>query len=269
MQDLEQRVALLKSAIAVADPRQAPDWLFEREVDNLIDGFYDDIGTIIQVPLRSLFDLFLIKVMYVGRGARDHQVLDYLSEMLNRFLLSREMMRFNQVRYDLLLSILDEMNERRRFQNLFEASRQMADNALFITGVFPESRPGRRRRYPRPPRIDRTHFIELGRRYYRVAAEEDLAAVVGQRDVLMRLADHLPFYVETLSELSRRYILGFDMEVVANKMLDAFNRYRETGAQEHMENARKYAALLKVDRSFTGLHRPRARIINLPNLGSA
>ena len=192
MQDLEQRVALLKSAIAVADPRQAPDWLFEREVDNLIDGFYDDIGTIIQVPLRSLFDLFLIKVMYVGRGARDHQVLDYLSEMLNRFLLSREMMRFNQVRYDLLLSILDEMNERRRFQNLFEASRQMADNALFITGVFPESRPGRRRRYPRPPRIDRTHFIELGRRYYRVAAEEDLAAVVGQRDVLMRLETTSP-----------------------------------------------------------------------------
>jgi hypothetical protein len=186
--------------------------------------------------------------------------------MLHRFLLTREMMRFNQARYDLLFAILDEMKERRRFQNLFEASRQLADNALFVTGIFPQSSPGRRRRWgqPRPPRIDKAHFIELGRRYYRVAAEEELAAVVGQRQVLGRLADHFPFYVETLAELSQRYILGFDMEIVANKMLDAFNLYRQTGKQEHMENARKYAALLKVDRSFMGLHRPRARIINPP-----
>jgi hypothetical protein len=268
MEDLEQRVALLKDAIVLADPLRAPDWRFEREVDTLVDAFYDDIGTIVRLPLKSLFDLFLIKVMYVGRGARDFAVLDYLSDMLNRFLLTRESLGSNQaVRFDLLLSILDEMNERRRFQNLFEASRQMADNALFLTGVFPETRPGRRRRWgqPRPPRIDKAHFIEAGRRYYRVAAEEELAAVVGQRQVLTRLADNFPFYVETLSEMSKRYILGFDMEIVANKMLDAFNRYRETGAPEHLESARKYAALLKVDRSFTGLHRPRARIIDLAN----
>jgi hypothetical protein len=266
MEDLEQRVTLLKSTIAVADPRRAPDWRFEREVDSLISGFYDDIGTIVRVPLRSLFDLFLIKVMYVGRGARDYAVLDYLSEMLHRFLLTREMMRFNQARYDLLFSILEEMQERRHFQNLFEASRQLADNALFVTGIFPQSQPGRRRRWGqlRAPRFDKAHFIELGRRYYRVAAEEELAAVVGQREVLSRLADHFPFYVETLSELSRRYILGFDMEVVANKMLDAMNLYRQTGQQEHMENARKYAALLKVDRSFAGRQRPRGRIIDPP-----
>jgi hypothetical protein len=269
MDDLESRVALLKSAIAIADPRKAPDWRFEREVDDLVDAFYDDIGTIVRLPLKSLFDLFLIKVMYVGRGAREPAVLDYLSDMLTRFLLTRELMGLNQARFDLLLTILDEMNERRRFQNLFEASRSMGDSALFLTGVFPETRPGRRRRRfgtARPVRIDKAHFIDAGRRYYRVAAEEELAAVVGQRDVLVRLADHFPFWVETLSEMSQRYILGFDLEVVANKMLDAFNRYRETGAQEHLEAAGKYAALLKVDRSFAGLGRPRARIIDLGNL---
>ena len=259
MEDLEQRVGLLKTAIAVADPRSAPDWRLEREVDTLIDGFYDDIGTIVRLPLRSLFDLFLIKVLYVGRGARDASVLDYLSEMLNRFLLTRELMRFNQARYDLLYSILEEMQERRRFQNLFETSRSMADNALFATGVFPQSQPFRRRRWgqPRPPvlRFDREHFIELGRRYYRVAAEEELAAVVGQRQVLTRLSEHFKFYVESLNEMSRRYILGFDMEVVANKMLDAYNLYRQTGDAQHLENARKYGALLKVDRSFPGLRR--------------
>ena len=34
---------------------------------------------------------------------------------------------------------------------------------------------------------------------------------------------------------------------LADKMLDAFNRYRETGDPGTLETARKYAALLKLD----------------------
>ena len=53
-----------------------------------------------------------------------------------------------------------------------------------------------------------------------------------------------------------------------DKMLDAFNLYRQTGDPKHMETAQKYAALLKVDRSFRGFHtRPRGRIIDLGALG--
>jgi hypothetical protein len=51
------------------------------------------------------------------------------------------------------------------------------------------------------------------------------------------------------------------MDLVSNKMLDAFNLYRETGDEAHLESARKYAALLKVDRSFNAMRRPRGRII--------
>lgn len=265
MEDLETRVGLLKGLVASPELRDATvDWRFEREVDALIDLFYDDIGTIKQIALKSLFDLFLLKVLYVGRGVRDYPVLDYLSDMLNRFLLTRELVRFN-ARYDLLYSLLEEMRERSKFQNLFEASRQLGDNALFVTGVFPTARPGRRRfgaSRAAAVRFDRAHFIELGRRYYRVAAEEDLAAVVGQRDVLVKLADHFTFYMETLAELSQRYILGFDMDVIANKMLDAFNAYRKTGDPQQLENARKYAALLRVDRRFPAQNRPRARILD-------
>jgi hypothetical protein len=262
MQELEQRVAALKSLIASPTVRPAIDWRFEREVDSLLDLFYDDIGTIKLMSLRSMFDLFLIKVMYIGRGQRDYAVLDYLSGLLNRFLLTRELVKVN-AQYDLLYSLLEEIKQRQRFQNLFEASRQMADNALFVTGIFPASPAGRRRRWGRSLRFDREHFMELGRRYYRVAAEEELAEVVGQREVLSRLADGFRAYMETLNELSQRYILGFDMDLVSNKMLDAFNRYRETGDEAYMETARKYAALLKVDRSFQALYRPRGRILNL------
>jgi hypothetical protein len=245
MGELESRVDALKAIITLRQDQAAFGWHFEQEVDALIHLFYDDIGTIKLLPLKSLFDLFLIKVLYVGRGGRDPAALDYLSEMLTRFLWSRELVRFN-ARYDFLFSLLEEIKDRRRFQNLFEASRHLADNALFVTGVFPTARPGRRR--ARLPNFDRAHFVELGRRYYRVAAEEELAEVVGQRRVLAELSQRFVFYMEALSELSERYILGFDMDVVANKMLDALNLYRQTGDPQHLEAARKYAALLKVDR---------------------
>jgi hypothetical protein len=263
MQELERRVAALKSQIAVQGVEAVVGWRFEREVDALLDLFYDDIGTIKLLSLRSLFDLFLLKVLYIGHGGRDYAVLEYISDMLNRFLLTRELVRVN-TRYDFLFTLLEEIKERQRFQNLFEASRQMADNALFVTGIFPQSQPGRRRRgMMRPPRFDRSHFIELGRRYYEVAAQEELAEVVGQREVLMKLSQGFRFYMEALNEVSQRYILGFDMEMVTNKMLDAFNLYRKTGDQAHMEAAQKYAALLKVDRSFNGLRRPRGRILDI------
>jgi hypothetical protein len=263
MENLELRVAALKDLIKGPNPDLAIDWRFEREVDALLDVFYDDIGTIKLLPLRSLFDLFLLKVMYIGHGARDPEVLDYLSDMMNRFLLSRELMRFN-ARYDFLFSLLDEIKEKQHFQNLFEASRQMADNALFVTGIFPAA--GRRRRgWGRPPRFDREHFIDMGSRYYQVAAEEELAQVVGQRDVLIKLSQGFRFYVDALNEVSQRYVLGFDMELISNKMLDAFNNYRHTGDQAYMALASKYAALLKIDRSFGAVRRPRGRILNIPS----
>jgi hypothetical protein len=260
--DLGPRVEALKTTIMLNEGRRL-DYRFEQEVDSLIHLFYDDIGTIKFLPLRSLFDLFLIKVLYVGRGGHDPDVLDYLSDMLMRFLWSRELVRFNQ-RFDFLYSLLDEIKDRRRFQNLFEASRHMADNALFVTGVFPTARPGRRRARS-IPRFDRAHFIELGRRYYKLAAEEQLAELVGQRLVLSKLSERFTFYMEALSEMSERYILGFDMEVVSNKMLDAMNHYRQTGDEQYLDMARKYAALLKVDRRSPGWRRFRgARILESP-----
>jgi hypothetical protein len=263
--ELEQRIAALKALIAARPEREAVDARLATEVDSVLYLFYDDIGSIKQLALKSLFDLFLIKVLYVGRGGRDLSVLDYLSDMLLRFLWTRELVRFNN-RYDFLYALLQEMNERQRFHNLFEACRHLADNALFVTGLFPTSQPWRRRRGMSPSiaRFDRSHFIDLGRRYYRLAAEEELAEVIGQRPVLTKLAEHFTFYMEALNEVSERYILGFDMQIIADRMLDALNLYRRTGDEQHMENARKYAALLKMDRRPAA----RRRFYGVPILGA-
>ena len=261
MEELESRVSVLRGLIAKGEEVLSP-LSFEAEVDDLLHLFYADIGTIKQISLKTLFDLFLIKVLYLGRGEKDFVVLEYLSELLSRFLWSRELFRFN-ARYDFLYSLLEDMKERSKFQNLFEATRHLADNALFITGIFPSSRPWRRgRRRWASPRFDRAQFMELGQRYYRVAAGEQLAEVVGQRPVLLRLATRFPFYVAGLNELSQRYVLGFDMNVVADKMLDAWNLYRRTGEQRYLDQATRYASILKVDPDFRGLRRtPRIAIL--------
>ena len=71
---------------------------------------------------------------------------------------------------------------------------------------------------------------------------------------LAKLAQHFDVYREALNETSDKYILGFDMNLIADKLLDNFNLYRQTGEKQYLENAHKYAALLKVDRaSFPSL----------------
>ena len=57
-----------------------------------------------------------------------------------------------------------------------------------------------------------------------------------------------------LNEASENLIIEMDASVIANKMLDAFNRYRETGTESEMDNARKFAMVLKIDsRAFPAL----------------
>jgi hypothetical protein len=135
------------------------------------------------------------------------------------------------------------------FQNQFEALRKFGDNALFIAGIFPGSL-GRRRGLGRiggAAFVDKRYFATMGRRYYELAAGEDLAEWVSQRETLLRLAHHFEVYMAALNEMSHRYVMGMDMRIIADKMLDAFNRYRATKDASHLETARKYAALMKLD----------------------
>lgn len=261
MPELDARVERLKATVRSNHGRNAADVAFVREVDALISLFYDDIGQISRVGLRSLFDLFLIKTLYVSRGSSDAYVLDYLSEMLASFLFTRELfplVRENNRRSAFLLSdLLEEMQHLTHFQNMFEAYRKMGDNSLFITGVFPES--FRRRRASRwygtsASLVDVGYHTDMGRRYYQWASEHELAEATEQRPVLAKLSHHFEVYREALNETSEKYILGFDMNLIADKLLDNFNRYRQTGEKQYLDNARKYAALLKVDRaSFPSL----------------
>ncbi len=81
--------------------------------------------------------------------------------------------------------------------------------------------------------------------------------------ILLRLAAAFAFAYPALNEVSERYILGFDMNIIADKMLDQLNLYRRTGEQRYLENARKYAAILRVDSAQFRRHFRRRRAVIL------
>ncbi len=256
---LEERIEELKAIIAGNDGRNAADLRFARAVDELVSAVYDDIGEIRRVSSRALFDLFIIKVLYVGRHSSDARVLDYLGELLERYLYAREMYAPEsspgaKPRTLYFSDVLDEERAEEQFEDRFDAYRRYADTALFVSGVFPESvaaRPGRRGK-PMPqraPRLDAGYYVTTGKTMYRKAAGERRAEQTSQRATLLKLAEYFEVYADALNEMSERYIMGFDLELIANKMLDAFNSYRDSGDEHALENARRYASILRLDRA--------------------
>ncbi len=262
---LEQNVLKLKETIAASDGRNVADAAFVRTVDGLIDVFYDDIGEVKNISTRSLFDLFVIKVLYVGRQSRDAAVIDYLGQLLDRHLFTRALFPVSEgarQRALYLSDLLDAARLRVRFQNAFEAYRTYGDNALFVSGVFPASlRRGRRR----APMVDASYYVSTGKTCYHLASRHELAEWTQQRELLAKLATYFEVYMDALNEMSERYIMGFDMATIADKMLDNFNLYRQTGEDKYLTNARRYAAILKVERQhFPGLYKRRSRGTSLP-----
>lgn len=267
---LEEDIGALKSRIWQSNGTNVADAPFTAEVDRLISVFYDDIGELNLVSMRSLFDLFVIKTLYVERGGRDAGVIDYLSEMLTRYLFTRELFPIAHGSRRALMYLSDLLEETRRpgsvhFQNLFEAYRKFADNSLFIVGIFPESlRRTRRAGRGMGAFVDRGYFTTNGKTYYRLAAQHDLAELTQQRETLEKLSAYFDIYSEALREMSERYVMGLDMNLIADKMLDSFNLYRRTGEKRYIENARKYAALLKIDQGrFPALFKRRSRPVIL------
>ncbi|MDP9237277.1 MAG: hypothetical protein M3P30_07765 [Chloroflexota bacterium] len=253
---LEQRVNELKQIIAGNDGHNAADARFSRAVDELVSAVYDNIGEIKDLPTRTLFDLFVIKVLYVGRHSRHADVVDYLGRLLDTYVAARELTPPDADGKPRTMYFSDMLDEQKigAFQNRFEAYRKYADSALFLTGVFPSSlqprRPSSRTHMRRHAArtVDAAYYVTTGKAMYHMASREDLAEDTNQRDTLAKLAQYFEVYADALTEMSERYIMGFDMELIADKMLDNINRYRESRDERYLTNARRYAAILSIDR---------------------
>ena len=267
---LETAVHELKRTIVEHDGVNVAGRAFAGRVDELIGVFYDDIGEITTVSTRTLFDLYVIKVLYVERRSTDAGVVEYLGQLLDRYLATSELFPVDEsgrIRLAYFSDLLREAECPRHVQNLFEAYRRYGDSSLFVTGMFPRAL--RRRRRGRlsgaSAFVDRSYYVSTGKRSYRLAARHELAEETRQRALLEKLAAYFEIYLDALNEMSERYILGFDMALIADKMLDSFNHYRRTGEERHLQNARRYAAILQLDpEAFPGLAE-RGSAIDRPN----
>jgi hypothetical protein len=177
---LEQRIRELKEIIAANDGRNAADRRFARAVDDLISAFYDDIGHITDTPPRALFDLFVIKVLYVGRGSCHADVIEYLGALLDTFLYARELFPPDAAGKPARMYFSDALDEEpgdEARRDRFEAYRRYGDSALFLSGVFRASLARRTRRGDGPlrgtrtPSVDASYYVSTGRTMYRMASQ--------------------------------------------------------------------------------------------------
>lgn len=248
---VREDIAILRETIRANDGENVAAGAFARKVNELIAAFYDEVGEFSDLGLGDILDLFLIKVLYVERGSRDAETLTYLGRLLERYLLATGMaLGPSGAHLPYLADLLTETaNPSGQYGSQFEVLRKYGDNALFITGVYPESLGRKRGAGPMggTALAGRGHFVTLGRGYYEMAARHDMAESMHLRATLARLSRFFDVYVEALNEMSDRYVIGIDKHLIADKMLDAFNRYRETKAPAHLDAARKYAALLQLD----------------------
>lgn len=240
---IEQRVDELKAIIAGNDGENAADRRFSRAVDELLSAVYDDIGTLTSLPARALFDLFVIKVLYIGRHSRDAAVLDYIGSMLEAYIDARRLFpddesgRPRRLYYS---DMLDPAKHPRDEPDVYEVYRRYADSALFLSGVFPSSLTPRSRtktylRRSASSTIDAAYYITTGKQMYRMAAEHHHNECAHAPRTLAMLSDNFELYADALKEVSERYITGFDFALIADKMLDAMNDGRTADAAAYRD----------------------------------
>jgi hypothetical protein len=252
---IEDSVRELKEIIATNDGHNAADARFSRAVDELVSAVYDDIGEVSPLSARTLFDLFVIKVLYVGRHSVDAGIIDYLGALLEQCLLTNAVFPPGEDGRPRRLYFSDLLDPEKRplgVPNVFEAYRWYADGALFLSGVFPSSIRARSKspsalRRRAAPGIDAAYYVSTGKAMYRMAARDDHASCAHHPGTLAKLADNFELYVDALNEMSERYIIGFDMQLIADKMLDGFNRYRASHNESDLASVRHYASILRPD----------------------
>jgi hypothetical protein len=253
---LEQRILELKVIIAENDGRNAADARFARAVDDLVSSFYDGVSRLSDLPSRALFDLFLIKVLYVDRRSTHADVIDYLGEMLDGFMYAHRLFPLgrdgkpHRVYYG---DVLEDDTRDDAPADRYEAYRGYADSALFFAGVLRKSierqrprRAGMLRREAAAT-VDTSYFVTTGRASYIMASQQREAERTQRRQTLERLAEFFEVYAGALHDIGQRYIVGVDRPLITDKLLDSINRHRETREPQALADLRSYAEMLGVD----------------------
>jgi hypothetical protein len=137
-------------------------------------------------------------------GVADPPLVDYIAELLVRFVRSDELYRVRSVRGQRLTQVADMLVEAQHRQGPArqQVHRHIGDFTLFWTGVYPEVVEGMR--YGKDALLD---YQQQGKRAYWIAStipvEEKVEAAPA--DILKRLSEQFDLCVYGLGEVRRQW----------------------------------------------------------------
>ncbi len=154
--------------------------------------------------LRRFFAGLTEYAFAVRMGVVDPPLVDYVSEMLVRFVKSDAIYGLRSPRGERLIQVADMLAEAQARQGAArrQMHRHIGDFTLFWTGVYPEMA-DRMRQGRKDSLID---YCDQGKRNYYLASRLPAAAEESAPDdVLMRLSDNFELCVYGLGEVRRQW----------------------------------------------------------------
>ncbi len=127
-------------------------------------------------PLRQLFGELIRKNFYHELHLYDHQVTGYLADLLIDFLRTDQLYKIRNSRGKHLEDVGEMLIESNpaldapSFEREREVRKHIGDFTLFLTGLFPESLPCRRRSLRLDPLVD---YVRTGKESYDIVSKFD------------------------------------------------------------------------------------------------
>ncbi len=137
-------------------------------------------------------------------GVADPPLVDYISELLVRFVRSDDIYSVRGVRGGRLMQVADMLAEAQARQGPAkrQVHRHIGDFTLFWTGVYPEVADNMRRPGMRDSLLD---YSAQGKRAYHIASSIPVEKEAASSAVLERLSDQFELCVYGLSEIRRQW----------------------------------------------------------------
>lgn len=157
-------------------------------------------------PLRRMLAGLTEQAFLQELGIGDPPLVDYLSELLSRFIRMDEIYPLHDAAGRKLEELADMMLEARELpaegRTRREIYKHIGDFTLFWTGVFPEALERMRRR----SRMD--HFVdycEQGKRSYKIASTFDDEPFQEEAPILLRLSKEFELCAYGLGQVRREW----------------------------------------------------------------
>jgi hypothetical protein len=153
--------------------------------------------------LRRFFAGLTEYAFHTRLGVADPPLVDYLSELLVRFVRNDELYPVRSLRGERLMQVSDMLAEaeQRAGTARQQVHRHIGDFTLFWTGVYPEVADGFRRH----GKDAFLNYQEQGKRAYWIASTIPASDVEAPAEVFKRLSEQFDLCVYGLSEVRRQW----------------------------------------------------------------